>query len=201
MQHTYNQMMADTTQAPTTRAQQREQTRARILAAARRLFADNGYDRTTIRAVAGEAGVNPGLVMHYFGSKEDLFAEAVSLSSGGPAAESPDDVVEHLLSSLGVKLEGMPPAAMAVLRSMLTHPEAAGEVRAAADLQMRELSAAIPGGDPVLRATLIGTTVMGAVIGRHLLGLEALRDASPQRITEILRPCFQALAGQDASKR
>ncbi|NUR95130.1 MAG: helix-turn-helix transcriptional regulator, partial [Kribbellaceae bacterium] len=49
------------------RAQQRIETQDRILAAARQLFAEAGYDRTTIRAVATAAQVDPGLVMHYFG--------------------------------------------------------------------------------------------------------------------------------------
>jgi AcrR family transcriptional regulator len=57
----------------------------RILAAARQIFAELGYDRTTIRAVAAAAGVDVGLVMHYFGSKGLLFAQAAEV----PADELP----------------------------------------------------------------------------------------------------------------
>src|SRR5260370_38533039 len=53
------------------------QTRDAILQAARRRFAESGYDRPTIRAIAAEAGVAPGLVRHFFGSKQRLFALAV----------------------------------------------------------------------------------------------------------------------------
>src|SRR5689334_16457158 len=72
-----------------TRAEQRRNTEARILDQARRLFAESGYDRTTIRAVATAADVDPGLVMHYFRSKEELFARATEggtppLPSGTP---------------------------------------------------------------------------------------------------------------------
>ena len=75
-----------------TRAQQRRRTEERILTAARELFADRGYDRTTIRAVAAAAGVDGGLVMHYFGRKDLLFARATEDPSHEPpgvATESP----------------------------------------------------------------------------------------------------------------
>src|ERR1700760_3265953 len=55
------------------RAEQRRRTEARILAAAAELFVASGYERTTIRAIAQAAGVDAGLVMHYFGSKQELF--------------------------------------------------------------------------------------------------------------------------------
>ena len=59
-------------------------TRAEILASARALFADRGFGRTTIRAVAADAGVDPALVHHYFGTKDDLFVAALQLP-GRPA--------------------------------------------------------------------------------------------------------------------
>jgi len=61
-----------TTPRPNSRAEQRRQTEARILDAATQVFFSAGYDRTTIRAVASAAGVDAGLVMHYFGSKQAL---------------------------------------------------------------------------------------------------------------------------------
>jgi AcrR family transcriptional regulator len=64
---------ADPSARPT-RAQQRRQTEESILAAARQMFAELGYDRTTIRAVAKAAGVDAGLVMHYYGTKDELLA-------------------------------------------------------------------------------------------------------------------------------
>ena len=52
-------------------------TRERIADAARVLFAEQGFDRTSVRAVAAKAGVDPALVHHYFGTKQRLFLEAV----------------------------------------------------------------------------------------------------------------------------
>src|SRR5919106_452743 len=54
-------------------------TRAAIAEAAQRSFAALGYDRTTIRAIASEAGVDPALVVHFFGSKQQLFLAAMDL--------------------------------------------------------------------------------------------------------------------------
>lgn len=88
----------------------------------------------------------------------------------------------------------MPLASAAALRSMLTHPDAASEIRSLADRQLRELGDAIDADDAHLRATLIGTIILGVVVGRHLLQLDELRDASPEKIITLLRPCFQALA-------
>ena len=59
-----------------TRPRDAAQTRADILAAARRRFAAEGFERTTLRAIAADVGVDAALVIRYFGSKQDLFATA-----------------------------------------------------------------------------------------------------------------------------
>jgi hypothetical protein len=63
------------TPRPGSRAEQRRRTEARILDAAARVFAAAGYERATIRAVASAAGVDAGLVMHYFGSSRSCSGE------------------------------------------------------------------------------------------------------------------------------
>jgi AcrR family transcriptional regulator len=63
-----------------TRPRNASQTRADILSAARRRFAAEGYERTTLRAIAADVGVDAALVIRYFGSKQDLFAAAVDFS-------------------------------------------------------------------------------------------------------------------------
>jgi AcrR family transcriptional regulator len=192
VQRAYNEIVP-AERPPTKRAEQRRQTEARILAAARRAFASSGYDRATIRAIAEAAEVNPGLVMHYFGSKQELFNQAASLS-GASETESPEQLVEFLLGSLGVKLEGLPVTSTATLRSMLTHPDAAHDVRLAASRQTEQIAGGIDADNPDLRATLIGTIILGVVIGRHLLSLDILRDAEPEQVIDLLRPVFGILA-------
>ncbi|WP_280343627.1 TetR/AcrR family transcriptional regulator [Nocardia abscessus] len=177
-----------------TRAQQRRNTEARILAAAGRLFAEIGYDRTTIRAVATEADTDPSLVMRYFGSKENLFARVAVFADDHPVTGTPEHVAELLLDALAVKLADQPVNTLAAIRSMLTHPDAAAEVRAAMTARQREAAGQLADDEADLRAGLLGALTIGVVIGRHLLELDGLRDAPPQRIIALLRNAFHDIA-------
>jgi AcrR family transcriptional regulator len=177
-----------------TRAQQRHQTETRILTAARQLFAELGYDRTTIRAVASAAGVDAGLVMHYFGSKDQLFSRAAELPADQFPTGTPEQLAEALLTSLANRLDSEPVASLAVLRSMLTNTDAAERYRAAAEPQLGQITAAIPTADAELRASLLSAIVHGVIIERYLLRLSRLSAASPVQIIDLLRPCFQTLA-------
>ncbi len=182
-----------------TRAEQRRRTEERILSTARRIFAELGYDRTTIRAVAAAAGVDGGLVMHYFGSKDLLFARAAE----APADELPggaDGVAEALLTSLSRRLIDEPTGSLAVLRSMLTNADAADRYRAAGEAQLDQITQAIPTPDADLRASLLSAIVHGVVAERYLLRLTHLADASPEQIIDLLRPCFQSLATPPATE-
>ncbi|MGW0228459.1 TetR/AcrR family transcriptional regulator [Actinopolymorpha singaporensis] len=174
------------------RAERRRQTEERILASARREFAERGYERTTIRGVAGAAGVDPALVMQYFGSKDQLFRQAVHVPAGEELPAEPAEFAELLLSILGVKLSGQA-ATMPLLRSAFTHPEATEAVRASLAAQIAQGARAIPADDPELRSALLVAVLLGVTTGRHLLELDHLRDASPEQITDLLRPAFQAL--------
>jgi AcrR family transcriptional regulator len=175
-----------------TRAEQRQQTETRILAAARRLFGEHGFDRTTIRAVATEAGSDPGLVMRYFGSKEKLFAQAAAMPVDGPIEGSPEEIAGQLTAALTEKLAGEPTAALAALRAMFSHPEAAEEVRAAMSAQQRQVAAQLPGKDAVLRSGVIGALTLGLVISRHLVRLEGL-DAAPEDLMAVAGPLIEEL--------
>src|SRR6476659_2595883 len=56
-----------------------DRTKSAILKAARERLAAHGYDRTTIRAVAADAGIDPSMVMRYFGNKAQLFDAALGI--------------------------------------------------------------------------------------------------------------------------
>ncbi|MBO0881779.1 MAG: TetR family transcriptional regulator [Mycobacterium sp.] len=179
------------------RAEQRRRTQERIVVAARRLFAERGYDRTTIRAIAAEAKTDPGLVMRYFESKEKLFARVAVVGRHEPIGGTPEQVAELLLASLGAKINAEPVAALAAVRSMFTHPEAAKEVREAMLAEQRQAAETVAVEDADLRTGLIGAMTLGTVIGRYLLGLDGLRDAPPDKITALLRRSFHAIVHGD----
>ncbi|MGW4638356.1 TetR/AcrR family transcriptional regulator [Sphaerisporangium sp. NPDC004334] len=184
---------------PTSRAERRRRSEERILAAARTVFAERGFERATIRAIASMAGVDPALVMQYFGSKQELFDQAVRIPAIPPLDGALDELVEELLARIGMKIGPIPQASLAMMRSMLTHPEAAAGVRARLDEQVEQLGRAISARDPELRAALMISTMLGVTIAHQLLDLTALREVSPARIAAIARPALMALTHPDAS--
>ncbi|TDD09576.1 TetR/AcrR family transcriptional regulator [Nonomuraea diastatica] len=186
------------------RAERRRRTEGRILGAARALFAEVGYERATIRAIARSAEVDPALVMQYFGSKQELFQQSVrvvtALEPGtGADGGAEDDLVERLLGTLGVKLGEMPQGSLAMMRSMLTHPEAAASARQVLGAQIDRLTESIHGEDARLRAALIMTVMVGVTVGNQLLELDELRGVPPEEIARLLRPSLRALTGPDVS--
>jgi AcrR family transcriptional regulator len=176
-----------------TRAERRRQTEDRILVAARDLFVRLGYERTTIRAIAAAAEVDPSLVMQYFGSKDRLFRQAASLPQDEDLTGDPEGLTEHLMTMLGLKLGGLPQASLTALRSALTHPEAAERVRQVQAHHVSQIGDSMAGEDAELRAALIVAIMLGVTIERHLIELGPLRDASYDEITELLRPCLETL--------
>jgi AcrR family transcriptional regulator len=190
-----NGMSESTPRSP--RAQQRIDTQERILTEARRLFAEAGYDRTTIRAVAAAAQVDAGLVMHYYGSKEQLFALATRTEIPQVTGDTAEEIAEQLLDRLRQSLIEEPVGSLAALRSMLTRPDAAAEVRGNAQADRVKVSKAIPGDDGDLRAAVISAVLIGAVLGRHLIKLDQLADADPDQIVELLRPAILSLTKAD----
>jgi len=185
------------TKAASLRAEQRRRTEARILAAASRLFVERGYERTTIRSIAGAAGVDGGLVMHYFGSKQGLFQR---VTQAGPLPEligSAEQVTEQILARLAESLGSEPVHSLALLRSMLTHPEAAQTLREGAARLQAQISRPIPADDADVRAALVGAVMLGVIVSRHLLKSGALTAASPQQVIDVLRPCLRSLTRAD----
>jgi AcrR family transcriptional regulator len=175
------------------RAEQRRRTETRILAAASRLFVERGYERTTIREIARAAGVDGGLVMHYFGSKQELFQRVTHDRPVQELTGTADHVTEQILARLADSLANEPVQSLALLRSMLTHPDAARAMREGAALYQAQISKPIPADDAELRAALVSAMMLGVIVSRHLLRTEALSDASPEHVVDLLRPCLRSL--------
>jgi AcrR family transcriptional regulator len=188
-----------TTPRPGSRAEQRRRTEARILDAATQVFFAAGYERTTIRAVASAAGVDGGLVMHYFGSKQELFRRVIDAAPVPEVSGAPGQAAEQLLATLADRLASEPTASLTLLRSMLTNPEAASAVSAGAARYEAQIAQAIPAGDASLRAAVISAIILGVMVSRHLIKSDELASADPAQIISLLRPCMISLAAQPES--
>src|SRR6266700_3862797 len=163
-----------TTPRPGSRVEQRRRTEARILDAATQVFLTAGYDRTTIRAVASAAGVDAGLVMHYFGSKQELYRRVIDAAPVPEVSGTPAEAAEQILAALASRLANEPVASLALLRSTLTNPEAAGIARYEA-----QIARAIPAADADLRAAIISAVTLGITVSRHLIRSDELASADP----------------------
>lgn len=181
------------------RDERRRRTEAAILDAARRAFAETGFERTTIRAVAAGAGVDPALVMQHFGSKEGLFVAAARWSHEHETVleASREDLPQAAVQDLLEKFEGEDAdreAAVALMRNCLTHPEAARIMR---DEVMCERSAAVArtigGDDAELRAGLVGAVLIGLGMARYVLELPAVAGADRDDVQRLLEPALRAL--------
>ena len=179
---------------PSSRAEQRRRTEARILAAAARVFVAAGYERTTIRAVASAAGVDAGLVMHYFGSKQELYRQVIDAASVPEVSGTSAEAVEQILAGLAGRLASEPVASLAMLRSMLTNPEAASAASDGIARYEAQIAQAIPADDADLRAAIISAVTMGIMVSRHLIKSDELATADPAQVMELLRPCILSLA-------
>jgi AcrR family transcriptional regulator len=166
----------------TSRDAKRARTAQRILEAARQEFATRGFDGATIRGIAGAAGVDASLVMQHYGSKVALFNAAVQLPGNDSASAA-----EHLLEVLAVRLGELPPETSALVRSMLTVPEAADAMRAYLDERVDNLTRSLGGDDAHLRALITVSGILGLTITQHFLKLRAFDDVSHEALLQAAR--------------
>ncbi len=180
--------------------------RARILDAARGRFAERGYDAATIREIAADAGVDPALVHHYFGTKQRLFVAAIELpaelSTVAPLLlEGPRDRLGERLVRFVVGLWEQPQnrkLIRALVRSAATDPLAAGILRRVlVEGPFLALARAIDRPDADLRAVLAGSQLIGLAMARYVVEVEPLASASPETIVNLLGPTIQRYLGGD----
>ncbi|MEO3799376.1 TetR family transcriptional regulator [Nonomuraea sp. B1E8] len=175
-------------------------TRQEIVAAAAASFSEHGYDGTSLRQVATDAGVDPALIRRFFGNKDQLFSAVVA------EVFQPDRTIVMLLdgprSSLGRRLLGYafdllgdvdsPGPLLGVIRSAATNEHAASQVRdfLAADLLVKLIR--VLGMDNAdLRATLTASQLVGLAITRYAVRAEALVIADPDELADWVAPTLQ----------
>jgi AcrR family transcriptional regulator len=175
-------------------------TRERILASARELFARNGIHKTSIRAVATAAGVDAALVHHYYGTKEQLFAAAVRIPIDPmdvirPLREVPVEELGYRLPSILLPLYDSELGAgiIATLRSILAGSEVnlfrsflqeviAGEVGSRVDN---------PPGSGIIRVQFVASQLVGVIMARYILELEPFKSLPVEQIAHTIAPNLQ----------
>lgn len=171
-------------------------TRAEILASARGLFATAGYDGASVRDIAAGAGIDPALVIRYFGSKEKLFCAAI-----GPKFDL-RPVIEGDRAGLGPRLArtmldkpvsaiGSHPL-LVLVRSAQSDPAADMLRTAFADGVIAPLAQAIGGPDGERRAALVASTLLGVFVGRYVLALPEM-TGDPEALMHEVAAALQAI--------
>ncbi len=173
----------------TTKPRDGEATRAAILAGAQAQFGEQGFERTTIRSVAAAAGVDPALVMHYFGSKAGLFAAASQLDIAFPdlADVAPEDIAGVLIP-LFVGVWGPDGSFLPLLRAAATNRVAADALLGVFAAQVAPALAAVVPDRPAERAALVGAQLLGVAVSRYILGTPPLADMADAELIEWLTP-------------
>ncbi|WP_224337829.1 TetR/AcrR family transcriptional regulator [Streptomyces olivaceus] len=176
-------------------------TRDRILTTAREEFSERGYEKTSVRGIAKAAGVDPALVHHYFGTKEQVFAAAVEVAFA-PALEAPGAIADGPLAEVGERLTRFilgvweNPATrtplLAILRSAVNNETAAAVFRRLiADQVLYRVAAQLDLPDAELRVELAAAQLVGCAMLRYVVKLEPLASADAEQIVARLAPVVQ----------
>jgi AcrR family transcriptional regulator len=175
-------------------------TRERILVCARELFARNGIDKTPIRAIAAAADVDPALVHHYFGTKEQLFAAAIHIPIDpmlviGPMRETPIEELGFRLPSLLLPLwdSEIGSGLIATLRSLMSGSDVSLVRSFLQEVITAEVGSRVddpPGSGPI-RVQFVASQLVGVVMARYILELEPFKSLPVDQIAETIAPNLQ----------
>jgi AcrR family transcriptional regulator len=173
-----------------------ERTREAILQAARAHFAAHGYERATIRAIAAEAGIDPSMVMRYYGSKAGLFAAASAIRLQLPDLRGVDRerLAEVIVRHFVDRWEGdlADDALIFLFRSAVTNEAAAARLRQTfVDQVAAPVMAALDDPQAPRRAALVGTQMLGVALCRYILRLDPVASQSVATLVGDLVPTVQ----------
>jgi AcrR family transcriptional regulator len=177
------------------------QTRQTILEVAREEFAQRGFDNATVRQIASRAGVDPAMIAHHFGSKQQLFlaalevpfdpAEEIAQVVDGPREELAARLLARFLrvwdSPLGA-------GAIAVVRTAVQRDDSAALLRDLALSRALRPLMAIMDGTPeerLWRANLAASQIVGLIFTRYVVRLEPLASASQADVVRSIAPTVQ----------
>jgi AcrR family transcriptional regulator len=175
-------------------------TRQAVLDAARARFGAHGYDGTKLRDVAADAGVDVALVSYFFGSKDGLFAAALSMTVN--PAELIDELMREGVDGVGERLvrrligiwddpaSGSP--MIALVRSAATNEQAARLLRGFVERELLgRIASAIDAPHPELRASLAGSQMVGLAMARYVVKVEPLAHCDVETLVAAVGPTIQ----------
>ncbi|WP_314178346.1 TetR/AcrR family transcriptional regulator [Streptomyces winkii] len=176
-------------------------TRDRILSSARTEFAERGYDRASIRAIARGAGVDSALVHHYFGTKEQVFAAAVQ-GAFAPAMGVPDMLLAGSPEEWGERLVGhifriwenavTRDPLLAIMRSAVSNETAASIFRGLISRNLlQRVASGLDKPDAALRVELALAQLVGTAMLRYVIKVEPIASVPAEELIPRLAPVVQ----------
>lgn len=178
-------------------------TREVIIEAAAALIAEVGYERATVRAIAARAGVDPRLVTHRFGTKQELFVQVMSppidpRTIAAALAGDPAGAGERLARVMVGVLddESTRRRLIGLVRTAASEPAAAELLRQVVERGvLATLAAQLPGPEAALRAGLAGAQLVGLVMVAHVVRVGPVAAAEPEQLVRLLSPVLQQYLG------
>jgi AcrR family transcriptional regulator len=183
-------------------------TRDRILAAAREEFSARGYDKTSVRSIGKAAGVDPALVHHYFGTKEQVFGAAIE-SAFAPVLDITDTMTQGGLEDIGERMARFMTGIwehpvtreplLAILRSAVTNETAATVFRGLISRRvLARLGGTLNVPDEEFRFQLAASHLIGIMMLRYIIKVEPMVSADPEQLIRQVTPALQRyLTGPD----
>ncbi len=179
-----------------------DSTRTLIVQAAAEEFGRAGFDATSMRAIAREAGVDPALVRHYFTDKAELFSEAIAApmrpeqlvrhALDGRPEDMGANLVRYIVSTLDVP--GVSDRIVRMMHTAMTQDFAADLFR---EFLMRAVltpvARAVSDDDVDQRASFAAAQVIGLVMARYATRIEPLASASTDEVVAQIGPVMQWL--------
>ncbi|MCW1824308.1 TetR family transcriptional regulator [Mycolicibacterium conceptionense] len=170
------------------------ETKSVILAAARERFAADGYERATIRAIAADAGIDPAMVMRYYGNKERLFAAAAEFDLELPdLTQVPRDRLGAVLAAHFLERWERDEALLILLRAGVTNEAVAERMRTIFAAQLAPVIAEATGNAPdtQVRASLAASQVLGMALCRYVLEFPPLVAMGRHEVVDWIGPTLQ----------
>ena len=174
--------------------------RRAVLDAARELFAELGFERTTMRAVAARAGVDPALIYHYFGDKDGLLfaalqppVDAATVFAGlaGAGDRTGEELVRRLIGLWEDRPE-IREQMVAILRTGLSYDRASRLFRdILSSFILAALGDVLAGDRRELRVALVGSQIGGLMLARYVLKVPGAATASPEDLVQAVGPTVQ----------